>query len=261
LDGGSGCTGLATSSSVLELLRAWPILASELFEVGPQRETLSPLECLVVDHANLAMIQEVYRMYPDALKRQHRTTRKTALHVACQVAPHPAGVISFLVEQYPSAAGARDIDGNLPIHLAIKAACHVETIQVLLQAHPLHDLYVYFRNASFSARVLSQFLARPPTTLKNLHLDSPCFSSLEEWDFSWKNQNYISSNIQRFSIRFSEYDRAINEWVMPLLEQLASLPRLQDLSLLRSPFDIHSVNITSGNESSLTTRKTPKAPC
>jgi hypothetical protein len=98
---------------VLELLRAWPVLASEMFE-DYTHEATRPFHYLVLAGTQRSVIKEVHEMDPNVLFIRDQRSRQTILHKACN-ATAADGVLAFLVHQNPEALTLKDSAGMLPL--------------------------------------------------------------------------------------------------------------------------------------------------
>lgn len=128
----------------LHLLRLHPSLARDRFRrrVGMWGDEFSiyPLVFCIEIGASLAIIQEVFDMYPEALSQPVSPLEGDyPLHLACsQLHKAPVSVILFLAQAYADAVKMEDLDGFLPLHRLLYKPQRAATLH---EVHTLLDIY------------------------------------------------------------------------------------------------------------------------
>jgi len=110
----------------------------QLLVAGSSLETL-PVHDAVRKAAPLKMVKRMVQAAPDALRQTDKIGR-IPLHHVLTAEPRAltmiGGLVDYLLSCDSSTSKVRDVDGNLPLHLACGYGAEIGVVKSLIEAHP-----------------------------------------------------------------------------------------------------------------------------
>mmetsp|Transcript_2418 Transcript_2418/g.4112 ORF Transcript_2418/g.4112 Transcript_2418/m.4112 type:complete len:215 (-) Transcript_2418:194-838(-) len=110
----------------------------QLLVAGSSLETL-PVHDAVRKAAPLKMVKRMVQAAPDALRHTDKNGR-IPLHHVLTAEPRAltmiGGLVDYLLSCDSSTSKVRDVDGNLPLHLACGYGAEIGVVKTLIEAYP-----------------------------------------------------------------------------------------------------------------------------